>query len=178
MKQALLAICPLFIFLCALSCAEKTNKESADKAVGAEKAPKKIKLIFDTDANNELDDQHALAYLLLNGDVFDLKGITVNATINGKGIQGHYDEAERIMQLCNLKNAVPLLKGAEGNFGTIAEDFDPNHYDGQEAVDFILEETQKRYLDRGCSGQAHQHCPGLKKRPHLRAAYNDRLVGQ
>ena len=36
----------------------------------------KIPVIFDTDANNELDDQHALAYLLFNADVFDIKGIT------------------------------------------------------------------------------------------------------
>jgi inosine-uridine nucleoside N-ribohydrolase len=165
MKQALLAICPLFVFLCAISCADKTNKESADQAFEAEKAPKKIKLIFDTDANNELDDQHALAYLLLNGDVFDLKGITVNATFNGKGIQGHYDEAERIMQLCNLKNAVPLLKGAEGNFGTIAEDFDPSHFDGREAVDFILEETRRDTLIVVAVGKLTNIALALKKDP-------------
>ena len=29
-----------------------------------------IPVIFDTDANNELDDQHALAYLLLNDSTF------------------------------------------------------------------------------------------------------------
>jgi purine nucleosidase len=30
------------------------------------KTDKRIPVIFDTDANNELDDQHALAYLLFN----------------------------------------------------------------------------------------------------------------
>ncbi|MEZ4826809.1 MAG: hypothetical protein R3C61_11045 [Bacteroidia bacterium] len=34
----------------------------------------KIPVIFDTDANNELDDQHALAYLLSNADVFNILG--------------------------------------------------------------------------------------------------------
>lgn len=34
------------------------------------KADKRISVIFDSDANNELDDQHALAYLLFNADVF------------------------------------------------------------------------------------------------------------
>ena len=36
--------------------------------------PKKMKIIIDTDANNELDDQHALAYAFLNSDVFDVVG--------------------------------------------------------------------------------------------------------
>jgi hypothetical protein len=33
----------------------------------------KIRLIIDTDANNELDDQHALAYALYNRDIFDIE---------------------------------------------------------------------------------------------------------
>ena len=28
-----------------------------------------IRVLFDSDANNELDDQHALAYLLFNGGI-------------------------------------------------------------------------------------------------------------
>jgi hypothetical protein len=41
----------------------------------------RIRVILDTDANNELDDQHAIAYLLFNGDYFDVEGITVNKTL-------------------------------------------------------------------------------------------------
>ena len=52
-----------------------------------------IPLIFDTDANNEIDDQHALAYLLFNQNSFDIKGITVNSTTNGGNINKQYDEA-------------------------------------------------------------------------------------
>ncbi len=103
---------------------------------------KKVSVIFDTDANNELDDQHALAYLLMNGDVFDLKGVTVNATVNGGDIEGHYREAERVLQLCNLGGKIPLLRGANGNFDQIAPDFDPEAFDGQQAVDFILDQTR------------------------------------
>ena len=103
---------------------------------------KKVSVIFDTDANNELDDQHALAYLLMNGDVFDLKGVTVNATVNGGDIEGHYREAERVLQLCNLAGKIPLLRGANGNFDQIAPDFDPEAFDGQQAVDFILDQTR------------------------------------
>ena len=30
----------------------------------------KVRVLLDTDANNEIDDQHAIAYLLLSGDAF------------------------------------------------------------------------------------------------------------
>ena len=42
-----------------------------------------IRVILDTDANNELDDQHAIAYMLFNGDTFHVEAITVNRTRNG-----------------------------------------------------------------------------------------------
>ena len=71
------------------------------------KADKRIPVIFDTDANNELDDQHALAYLLFNAGVFDTKAITVNATSNGGNIDEQYAEALRIVKLC--KDNVFLL---------------------------------------------------------------------
>ena len=40
--------------------------------------PDKTRVLLDTDANNEIDDQHAIAYLLLSGDAFVVEGITVN----------------------------------------------------------------------------------------------------
>lgn len=127
----------------------------------------KIRVIFDSDANNELDDQHALAYLLMNGDVFDLAGVTVNATVNGGGIDGHYREAERILQLCNLKGKVPLLKGANGNFAPIAADFDPEEFDGREAVDFILGQTRSDSLVIVAVGKLTNIALALKKDPGL-----------
>jgi hypothetical protein len=102
----------VYVFICLLSivlfagCGDTRSKKKEQ----AKTMPStRLKVIFDTDANNELDDQHAMAYLLLNGDVFDVAGITVNATYNGGDIQGHYHEAERILQLCNLKDSIPLL---------------------------------------------------------------------
>src|SRR5947199_1061367 len=82
----------------------------------ARKATHKIPVILDTDANNELDDQHALAYLLFSGDSFAVKGITVNATYNGGNIDEQYAEAERIIKLANEDGKIPLFKGANGNF--------------------------------------------------------------
>ncbi|WP_304232360.1 nucleoside hydrolase [Jiulongibacter sediminis] len=99
----------------------------------------KLNVIFDTDANNELDDQHALAYLLSNGDVFDLKGVTVNATKSGGNIDEQYKEAERILKLYNLKGKVPLLKGANASLPEI----DSLPQDGHEAVDFMIDKANE-----------------------------------
>ena len=101
------------------------------------------RVIFDTDANNELDDQHALAYLLLNGDSFAVEGVTVNATFNGGEIQGHYDEADRIIRLCGAEGKVPLLKGANAGFAAIRDSVKNASFDGAEAVRFILEQANK-----------------------------------
>ena len=106
-------------------------------------SPKKIPVIFDTDANNELDDQHALAYLLYNASVFDIKGITVNTTYNGGNIDEQYAEAKRVMQLCDWEDKTPLLKGANGSFEEIKNTLDTLDYDGNKAVDFIIKEAKK-----------------------------------
>ncbi len=62
----------------------------------------KLRVLVDTDANNELDDQHALAYLLFNGGVFDVEGITVNTTRGGGDISQQVAEARRVLTLCTL----------------------------------------------------------------------------
>ena len=99
----------------------------------------RIRVIFDTDTNNELDDQHALAYLLFNGDAFDLEGVTVNATYNGGGIDDHYREAARILELCTVHPRIPLLKGATGSFKEIRDHIHAPQFDGSDAVDFIVD---------------------------------------
>lgn len=125
----------LFLFLCIglLSC--QISKK--------EKEPAKIKVLIDTDANNELDDQHALAYAFLNPDIFDVVGVTVNNTRNGHGIQGQYDEAERIIQLFNLEDEIPLFMGADKSYEKIAPTINQPNFDGQPAVDFIIQEAMK-----------------------------------
>lgn len=154
----------LLITNCRESNSKTQDSVPPSKAEG-EKATKKVKVIFDTDANNELDDQHALAYLLFNGPTFDLQAVTVNATYNGGDIQGHYDEAARVLQLCNLKDSVPLLKGADGSFQEISENFDPEAYDGQEAVDFLLENTKRDSVIIIAVGKLTNVALALKKDP-------------
>ncbi len=126
----------LFVFILfglLFACSEKEKAPSSSK----------IRVIFDTDANNELDDQHALAYLLFNGDVFEVEGVTVNATRSGGDIDSQYAEAERVIKLCDLYPQIMPLKGADGSFEEIEENLMENHFDGYEAVNLIIEQANK-----------------------------------
>jgi inosine-uridine nucleoside N-ribohydrolase len=134
---------PFLLLVSAFSlfqCTSSENKEETEQLT--EDTPAKLPVLFDTDANNELDDQHALAYLLLNGDHFAVKGITVNATPIESHIDEHYAEAERILTLCKLKGTIPLFKGADGNFEDIKEHIAEEQFDGYEAVNFIIEQVK------------------------------------
>ena len=104
---------------------------------------KRIPILIDSDANNELDDQHALAYAFANQEVFRIEGITVNNTRVGNGIQGQYDEAMRILRLFNEEEQIPLYRGATGSYDAIAPTVASPDFDGHEAVDFIIEKALK-----------------------------------
>lgn len=124
-----------FFLFFGLGCQQNSSQE-------VEETPgNRIPVVFDTDANNELDDQHALAYLLLNGDDFDVEGVTVNTTRNGGNIDEQYAEAERVMQLVGLHGKIPLLKGADGGFAQIRDQVNGSGYDGAEAVNFMVEQA-------------------------------------
>ncbi len=107
----------------------------------AERQPagNRLRVLLDTDANNELDDQHAIAYMLFNGGVFDVEGITVNRTRGGGDVTQHYAEAERVVRLANLHGRIPLRLGANGSFQEIEGHLDRPDYDGAAAVRFIIE---------------------------------------
>lgn len=104
----------------------------------------RIPLIIDTDANNEIDDQHAMAYVLFNQAIFDVKGITVNATYNGGNIDMHYQEAKRVLDLCDEKSKISVLKGADKDFNSIKSKLNQKNFDGKDAVDFIIKEALKK----------------------------------
>lgn len=103
----------------------------------------KTKVLLDTDANNELDDQHAMAYLFFNGDLFDIVGVTVNATRSGGNIDEQYREAKRVMQLSNVYGKMPLLKGANATFEEILPHIGSPDFDGADAVNFIIAQAHK-----------------------------------
>ncbi len=134
-----LAILPGLATLLLISCSEAHS--------GIDETPYKHHVIFDTDADNEIDDQHALAYLLFNGNVFSVEGVTVNATsspvdgVTYSPVDDHYNEAKRIMQLCGVFDSIPLLTGAQGSFKDIKDYINQPDFDGHEAVDFIIEQS-------------------------------------
>jgi purine nucleosidase len=103
----------------------------------------RIPVIIDTDANNELDDQHALAYLFFNGKTFIVPGVTVNATSGGGDINEQAKEAERVMKLCRVNRKIPLYKGANGSFENIKGYIQQQQFDGSDAVNFIISEAKK-----------------------------------
>lgn len=103
----------------------------------------RIPVILDTDANNELDDQHAIAYMLQNQEVFDILGITVNTTRNGGYIEEHYREAMRILTLFNEQENIVVRRGADTTFAMIRENLGVPGFDGEEAVEFIIAQARK-----------------------------------
>lgn len=128
----------LFILISAFILQACSNASPSKPAID-----NRIAVIFDTDANNELDDQHAMAYLLLNEEVFNTIGITVNATQNGGEIGEHVKEAQRVLSLCNKTEDIPIIAGANGNFADIQALTNKTDFDGRQAVDFIIEEAMK-----------------------------------
>jgi inosine-uridine nucleoside N-ribohydrolase len=120
-----------------------TCKQAREAAEETAKPLPGIRLIFDTDANNELDDQHAMAYLFFNGPLFQVEAVTVNATSSGGNIEEHYREAARIMELCLVDGQIPLLKGADKSFEEIRGQLGTPGYDGEEAIEAIIAAARK-----------------------------------
>jgi len=136
MKTTLTQLSFFFAILLLAAC-NTTSNSGPSEARG-------IPVIFDTDANNELDDQHALAYLLLNEEVFDVIGVTVNATWNGGEIDEHMKEAQRVVDLVGWNGKVRVIKGANGNFPEIEKQLSQPDFDGSEAVDFIIDQAMRK----------------------------------
>jgi len=124
----------ILVFVSCMAIAENVGDNDSDK----------IRIILDTDANNELDDQHAIAYMLFSGGTFDVEGITVNRTSNGGSIEKHVEEAERIVRLCSSFPQIKVYKGASGNYEEILPHITEPEFDGSEAVDFIIERALAR----------------------------------
>jgi len=108
---------------------------------GGPAAAQPTRVVVDTDANNELDDQHALAYALLSGEAFRVEGLTVNRTDNGGDIDAQMAEARRVLRLTGLDGEVPLRKGASASYEEIVPTLDRPDFDGAEAVNFIIEQA-------------------------------------
>jgi len=108
----------------------------------------RYRVIFDTDANNEIDDQHAIAYLLFNQDTFHVVGITTNKTFNGGTIENNTEEAERIVKLCDSWGDFPVISGATGSFDYLYSKINDSVFDGQEAVNFIIQKAHETTMGK------------------------------
>ena len=128
-RAALHSLVPL-LALCALAHAAPAQ------------TPALTRVLLDSDANNELDDQHAIAYLLFSGDVFDVEGITVNRTRGGGDVEQQAEEAERITMLAGLRRVFPVIRGANGSFAEIAPHIREKRFDGWAAVDAIIAQAK------------------------------------
>ena len=134
------------ILITAIACQTENQGKKKEKTSSEKTA--KIPVLFDTDANNEVDDQHALAYLFFNEKTFDVVGITTNATKHGGNAEEHAKEAERIMKFCKVENKYPLVAGANGSFEAIEPTLSAENYDGSAAVEFIIEEAKKERSEK------------------------------
>lgn len=80
----------------------------------------KIKMVLDTDAYNEIDDQYAIAYSLLSEDKLDLQAIYAAPFSNKKaatpkiGMEKSYDEILNVLNLMKRSDMhSKVLKGSE-----------------------------------------------------------------
>jgi inosine-uridine preferring nucleoside hydrolase len=152
----------LALLACAMAC---TTPQASSPS-----AKPRIPVLLDTDANNELDDQHAIAYMLFSGDVFDVEGISVNRTRGGGDVEMQAKEAERVVQLAGLASVFPVYRGANGSFADIAPHVGDAAFDGKAAVDLILAESKKpraRQLVLVPVGKLTNIALALKKEPAL-----------
>lgn len=114
------------------------------RASAAAQSQALTRVLIDSDANNELDDQHAIAYMLFSGDVFDVEGITVNRTRGGGDVELQAAEAERIVALAGLRRVFTVFRGANGSFAEIAPHVREPNFDGASAVNEIIKQAKAR----------------------------------
>ena len=123
----------------ALLAACATGGSAPESGAGpAATIPLRTRVLLDTDANNEVDDQHAIAYMLFSGDAFAIEGITVNRTRGGGDVELQAKEAERIVKLAGLERRFAVTRGANGSFADIAPHVQQRDFDGAPAVDLII----------------------------------------
>lgn len=83
-----------------------------------------VRMVLDTDAFNEVDDQFALAYMLRSPEKLRPLAITAapfynwNSTSPGEGMEKSYHEIFKILDLMEEKNPPPVFRGATRYMGS------------------------------------------------------------
>ena len=79
---------------------------------------KKIKAVLDTDTYNEIDDQFALAYLMLAKELFEVRGVFAAPFFNSRssgpadGMEKSYEEILRLFELLGENPEKLVFKGS------------------------------------------------------------------
>src|SRR5215475_7902742 len=76
---------------------------------------KKVRVILNTDAKNEADDQYAIVHAILT-PLFDLHGIIPAHFGDRRGpgsLQARHDEVVKLLDLMDLKARIPVHDGAD-----------------------------------------------------------------
>ena len=78
---------------------------------------KRVDVVLDTDAYNEIDDQFAIAYMMKSTDKINVRAILAAPFYNGRskdpkdGMEKSYDEIMKLLSL--MKETIPVFKGSE-----------------------------------------------------------------
>ena len=100
-----------------------------------------IRIIVDTDAKNEADDQYAIMHHLLTPN-FDVRGMIAThfeskATIGGETMEQSYAELVKVLKLAQIED-VPVFHGCVFPLS------DKNDTPDSEGVDFIIKEARRK----------------------------------
>jgi inosine-uridine nucleoside N-ribohydrolase len=97
---------------------------------------KKIRVIIDSDAKCEIDDQWALSLAILSPERFDIQGFIGATYLSGgpESIEKSCHEIDTVMKLANMNGRYPIYKGAP----PMRYQYEPSESEG---VDFIIREA-------------------------------------
>ncbi len=122
------------------------------------------KIIIDTDARNEIDDQYAIAYAVLSNS-FDIRGFTAAHFARENSMESSYDEILNVLKLLGKKDVYPVFKGADTAFKDIETPED------SPAARFIISEAMnnsKEHLHVVCIGAITNLASALVIEPQIR----------
>lgn len=94
------------------------------------------KIIIDTDAYNEIDDQYAITYAVLS-EAFEIRGFTAAHYAKSGSMEKSYEEILHVLTLLGKKDGYPVLRGAEFSLKDATSPVD------SPAARFIIDEAMK-----------------------------------
>jgi hypothetical protein len=118
----------------------------------------KIRVIIDTDAKNEIDDQWAVTLALLSGDRFEIEGFIAanfdNSEGGPDGIEKSYQEIKLLLNKSGFEDKYPVYKGSH----PMRYKYEPSESEG---VDFIIQKAMESSPSEPVWVVALGHQPGI-----------------